>query len=183
MIMVLQVGEQGRARSRRRRRRRRRPNAVVRLLFHAVSISSADAAARSCRLPTWGSEGEGAGPAGAESGRPESGWAAGRVGAPNNPNPRVLPPLMSGMAASLSLSLSLYLSLLLLGMEEQEFIASGRWRRRSPVPLSLSLSLFLLWFWSSECAANDFGAVSNDSRQNFAMLIASMQWNTTLTLH
>ena len=58
MIMVLQVGEQGQLRARASSQRRA---AVVRLLFHAVSISSAAAVrARSCLVP----------------GLSESGWAA-----------------------------------------------------------------------------------------------------------
>ena len=50
MIMVLQVGEQGQLRARASSRRRRA--AVVRLLFHAVSISSA-AAVRPLVSCTW----------------------------------------------------------------------------------------------------------------------------------
>ena len=87
MIMVLQVGEQGQAPA-------RAVGVVVRLLFHAVSISAA--AAGAARAPARV----------LYLAPPESGWAAGRVGAPDNPNP----PLMSGMAASFSLSLLLYLS-------------------------------------------------------------------------
>ena len=52
MIMVLQVGEQGQLRARASSRWRARA-AVVRLLFHAVSISSAAAAVRPLVSCTW----------------------------------------------------------------------------------------------------------------------------------
>ena len=161
MIMVLQVGEQGRARSRRRRRRRRRPNAVVRLLFHAVSISSADAAARSCRLPTWGSEGEGAGPAGAESGRPESGWAGGR---PEQPEPESAPSFNERDGCfPLSLPLSISLSLSLASRDGRTGIyrvgaLAAQIAGRSVVRLSFSPLVLVFWSSDRECAANDFEA-------------------------
>ena len=88
MIMVLQVGEQGQAAA------QRRPKAavvavVVRLLFHAVSISAAAACARACCL---------ARVLYLAALAKESGWAPRECGAPsfNERDGCLLPPLSLG---------------------------------------------------------------------------------------